>query len=358
MTIYYDNASTTPALPYMGDQFWGNPSSPHALGISAERKLAAARNTIAGILECEPSEVIFTSGGTESNNLALIGLAMATHRENFTFFAQPWEHPSVLQPLEHIKTQGLANVVIAPHSQWHSSGHCLVAISHVNHETGDINDMYTIAKQLKQCASRVIVAVDGVQGFCKHKIDLSGIDMYSFSAHKCHGPAGVGGLVLRNNIRIAPLLYGGGQENKVRPGTENVNGIRHMAEVAKALGHNDVTNVKSIIMELVSELPNVHVNAMTNNISPYILNMSFVGIKGEPFVHLLSEKGLYVSMGAACQSRKNTKSALEIMGFSRERAESAIRFSFSCLNTQEEAIAAKEIIKDCFKWLHGVARKT
>ena len=353
MTIYYDNASTTPPLPYASNQFFGNPSSPHALGISAERELSAARQTIASILECKPGEIVFTSGGTESNNLALIGLAMAVRRENFTFFAQPWEHPSVLQPLEYIKTQGLANVVLAPHSQWHSSGPCLGAISHVNHETGDINDVQAIAQSLKQGASRAIVFVDGVQGFCKHKIDLSYIDMYSFSAHKCHGPAGVGGLVLRNNIRIAPLLYGGGQENKVRPGTENVNGIRYMAEVARALGENDVAKVKSIIMELASELPNVHINAMTSNISPYILNMSFMGTKGEPFVHLLSEKGLYASMGAACQSRKNTKSALETMGFSKERAQSAIRLSFSCLNTPQEAIAAKEIIKDCFFWLRG-----
>ena len=356
MTIYYDNASTTPALPCACGQFWGNPSSPHALGISAERELAAARQTIAGSLECRPEEIIFTSGGTESNNLALIGTAMASRRKNFTFFAQPWEHPSVLQPLEYIKAQGLANVVLAPHGQWHSSGPCLAAISHVNHETGDINDVQDIAMSLKQNASHAIIFVDGVQGFCKHKIDLSSIDMYSFSAHKCHGPTGVGGLVLRNNIRITPLLYGGGQENKVRPGTENLTGIQHMAEVVKTLGENEVAKVKSIIMELASELPNVHINAMTSNVSPYILNMSFVGIKGEPFVHLLSEKGLYASMGAACQSRKNTKTALEIMGFSKERAQAAIRFSFSCLNTPEEAIAAKEIIKDCFFWLHGVDR--
>ena len=355
MKIYYDNASTTLTLPYSAE-FFGNPSSPHALGISAERELTTARQTIAGILECKPGEILFTSGGTESNNLALIGFAMAIRRENFTFFAQPWEHPSILQPLDYIKKQGLANVVLAPHSQWHSSGPCFAAISHVNHETGDINDVQNIAKSLKQNATRVIIMVDGVQGFCKHKIDFSNIDMYSFSAHKCHGPTGVGGLVLRNNLRIAPLLHGGGQENKLRPGTENVNGIRHMVKIAKTLTGipNGAEKVKSIIMELANELPNVYVNTMTNNDSSYILNMSFTGIKGEPFVHLLSEKGLYASMGAACQSRKNTKTALEIMGFSKERAQSAVRFSFSCLNTPEEAIAAKEIIKNSFKWLLSV----
>jgi len=149
-------------------------------------------------------------------------------------------------------------------------------------------------------------------------------------------------------------MHGGGQENKLRPGTENVAGIIHMAEAAKQAQGHDTAKVKSIIMELANELPNIHINALTDNVSPYILNMSFAGIKGEPLVHVLAGKGLYASMGAACQSRKNTKTALEVMGFSKERVASAIRFSFSYLNTAEEAAAAKKIIKNSFKWLLSV----
>lgn len=355
MKIYYDNASTTQTLPYSAE-FFGNPSSPHAMGIHAERELTEARQELSGILGCKPGELIFTSGGTESNNLALIGLTMANRREKHTFFAQPWEHPSILQPLNFIKSQGPADVILAPHREWQSSGPCVAAISHVNHETGDICDVHEIAERLKQSCPNAVVLVDGVQGFCKVPLNLSDVDMYSFSAHKCHGPAGVGGLVVRNGLRITPLMYGGGQENKLRPGTENVTGVLHMARAAKLLQNqeHEVTKVKSIISELADELPNVYINALTGHVSPYILNMSFTGIKGEPFVHLLSEKGLYASMGAACQSRKNTKTALEAMGFSKERAASAIRFSFSHLNTAEEAVAAKEIIKNNFKWLLSV----
>ena len=346
--IYYDNASTTPTLPFSNAEFFGNPSSPHGLGISAERKLTEARQDLASILGCRPGEIIFTSGGTESNNLALLGLALANRRQNHTYLAQPWEHPSILGPLNHIASQGLGNVILAPHREWNAAGPCVAAISHVNHETGDINDVQSIARQLKKSNSQAIVIVDGVQGFCKHAIDLRGIDMYSFSAHKCHGPAGAGGLVLRSGLRISPLMYGGGQENKLRPGTENVAGVLHMAEVAKLLYNREceVARVKATIAELASELPDVFVNSQ-DGASPYILNMSFTGVKGEPLVHLLSEKGLYASMGAACQSRKNTKTALEVMGFSKERAQSAVRFSFSHLNTVEEAVAAKEIIRDC-----------
>ena len=355
MEIYFDNAATTPPLQHTAESLLGNPSSPHAMGIAIERKLTIARATIAEILNCPHNEVIFTSGGTESNNLALIGFAMANRRKDVTCMAQPWEHPSILEPLKFIKAHGLANVLIAPYEAWHNcKAHIrLAAISHVNHETGDINDISAMAAALKKDNPHTVVLVDGVQGFCKEPANLSNIDMYSFSAHKCHGPTGTGGLMVRNNMRLVPLLYGGGQENKLRAGTENVSGIVHMADTAKLLrqnqagNHNHVAKIKLKLTELANELPNVTVNSQHHNSSPYILNMSFLGIKGEILVHLLSEKGIYVSMGAACRSRKNTKTALEAMSFAPEVANSAIRFSFSHLNTVEEANTAKQIIIDC-----------
>jgi len=364
MQIYFDNAATTRPLPYTNEYCFGNPSSPHEIGIATERKLCDARQDIAKILSCSPDEVFFTSGGTEANNLALIGFALANRRKDISFMAQPWEHPSILEPLKFIKEQGLADVLIAPYEKWTScrAKACLAAISHVNHETGDVNDISTMATVLKNNKPHVTFLVDGVQGFCKESASLSNVDMYTFSGHKCHGPSGVGGLAVKNKVRLVPLLYGGGQENKLRPGTENVHGIIHMANSAlqlwqsQAVNYKHIANIKSKLAELATTLPDVVINSRQDS-SPYILNMSFLGIKGEVLVHLLSEKGIFVSMGAACRSRKNTKTILETMGFSAEIASSAIRFSFSHLNTIEEATAAKEVIAECVTQMRRVLRR-
>jgi len=313
---------------------------------------------MAKILSCTPDEVTFTSGGTESNNLALIGHALASRRKDITFAAQPWEHPSVLEPLKYIKNQGLANVIIAPYMEWSNIEKNIVAtISQVNHETGDINDVPIIAAALKQNKKNVIVIVDGAQGFCKEELDLTNIDIYTFSGHKCHGPAGSGGLMVRNGVRLVPLQYGGEQECKLRPGTENVNGIVHMANSANLLwqnqkaNHTHVKTIKEKLAELEVELPYTVINSSGNDVSPYILNMSFLGVKGEVLVRLLAEKGVYTSMGAACHSRKNTKSVLSAMGFPAKNADSAIRLSFSHLNTIGEAVLAKAKIIECVKEL-------
>ena len=362
MNIYFDNAATTQPLPcpYL-DNFYANPSSPHLLGIEAERELANARGVIANILNCNPAEVTFTSGGTEANNLALLGYATANRHKNVTFIASPWEHPSVLEPLKFIQEQGLGTAVIMPVENYipPDNSSVFVAISHINHETGDINDIAGIAKRLKAISSNVVVLVDGVQGFCKEKPDLKDIDMLSLSAHKCHGPTGVGALMARKYVRMRPLLYGGGQENKLRPGTENLAGITHFAKVAaelykhQAAYHIHVTAVKAKLAELATDLPGVQINA-NKNTSPYILNLSFAGLKGETLVHILSKRGIHASMGAACQSRKKVTTTLEHMGFSADRASSAVRFSFSHLNTVEEAIAAKATIIECVNQMRKV----
>ena len=347
MNIYFDNAATTPALPFPVYKPMGNPSSPHKLGLKTERKLSNARDDIAKILNCLPSEIIFTSGGTEANNLALLGFALAHQRKNITFLTQTWEHPSIIEPLKFIKEQGLGNLIIAPHQDWtnFNAPTLFAAISHVNNETGDIYDVAAIAQELKARNPNTVVLVDGVQGFSKEPVNLTNIDMYSFSAHKCHGPTGIGGLMVKKNIRLTPLFHGGGQEHNIRSGTENIAGILHMTEVAKNIRPIN-PEVKSTLAELINELPDVCINQQTDTASDYILNISFLGARGEPLVHMLSEQGIYASMGAACRSRKNTKTTLESMGFSAERANSAVRFSFSHLNTIEEAKQAKEIIKD------------
>ena len=358
--IYFDNASTAPPLD-MGElmkacavtdgrfpnslssvegRAFGNPSSPHGLGIQAERAINSARAETAAILGCENSEIIFTSGGTESNNLAIIGFALANKRQGIDIFAEPWEHPSVLEPIKFAREMGYANL---------HDGARLVCLSHVNHETGDIQNISEIASNLKNEKTKTIIFVDGVQAFCKENLNLKNIDMYSFSGHKFHAGHGAGGLFVRKGIRLVPLLHGGGQEFSIRAGTENVNAITRMAETAKFLhslqtkSHAKTSAIKSELAKLTKLLPDCFINSRDDP-SPYILNLSFLGIKGETLVHALSEKGVYVSMGAACSTRKKQKSTLESMGFSANRAESAVRFSFSILNTREEAVIAKNLV--------------
>lgn len=362
--IYFDNSATTPPIipptwvpASPAPPILANPSSPHALGITAERALATARTTLASILGCTPAEVIFTSGGTESNSLGLIGYALAHHRKGLTFFAHPWEHPSILQPLKFIKDQGLAEVVITPDINIEEiatkSPYPVLAISHINNETGDINPIGQLGKNLKAQNPASIIIVDNAQGFCKEPLGLANVDMLTLSGHKCHGPTGVGALFLNSKVRIKPLMYGGGQEGGLRPGTENTGGVISMVQAVEKLHvkqvehHNHVATIKALIHSVVDDLPHTYVNCASPNTSPYILNLSFLGLKGEVLVHALSQKGLCVSMGAACQSRKKDKSVLEAMGFKKDRAESAIRFSFSHLNTLEEAAMAKKIIIGC-----------
>ena len=348
--IYFDNAATT--MPMHSSLVFHNPSSPHVLGIKSERALRDARNQIASALGSgtgqNQGDIIFTSGGTESNNLAILGFALAFAKQGVSLISTPYEHPSILAPIQHASDRGWAGGM--SDLKQIPQGNVLVSLSHVNHETGDINDVNKIGADIKQINPTAVIHIDGVQGLCKEAVCLDNIDMYSFSGHKCHGPMGVGGLWVRKGVRLTPLLHGGGQESGLRPGTENVSGIVQMAEAvsgqtkAMAVNYAHVTAIKNVLLSLQEELPDVCVNAMGANTSPYILNMSFMGVKGEILVHALSEKGICVSMGAACRSRKKGQPALEIMGFAPKIAESAIRFSFSALNTLEEAMLAREII--------------
>jgi len=359
--IYFDNASTT--QPIISPSAFYNPSSPHVLGIMAERALRGARLVIAAALNCSASEIIFTSGGTESNNHAILGYTLAHMKQGVSLISSPYEHPSILAPIQFARDKGWASShnskcpykcsdeLLIP------KGNILISISHVNHETGDIHDLSAISSAIKKQNPDAIIHVDGVQGFCKENICIDDVDIYTFSGHKCHGPTGVGGLWVKKGINLTPLLHGGGQESNKRSGTENISGIIQMAEAievltqTKEVNHAHVAAIKEIMVGLKDVLPDVYVNSLSSSVSPYILNISFLGVRGEVLVHALSEKGLYTSMGAACRSRKNAKPALSIMGFAQDIAESAIRFSFSHLNTVDEAKLARDIIIEQVKRL-------
>ena len=339
--IYFDNAASTPLCNAAKDvviQDFANPSSPHALGLESERLIKNAAKDIASILGVKSNELIFTSGGTESNNLGILGVALALKSAKGTSATikiryGKLEHPSVISPIKYLT--GLPGFEIVDNENEYAD---IICQSQVSSETGDI------FKVNKHPGS--ILFIDGAQAFCKMRPPTDA-DIYSFSGHKIHAPMGVGGLVIRSGIKIKPQTFGGGQQRELRAGTENVNGIVAMAEAAKYFiasdGDKRVRKINSVMQSLVEEIPNTYINQLTSETSPYILSLSFPGLRGETLTNLLSARGLYVSMGTACQSAKKDRILHSLIG--KERAESAIRLSFSYQNTEDEAHMAKEIIK-------------
>ena len=379
--IYFDNAATTPLCDAARKVLmldYGNPSSPHTFGLDAERAVKGAAKDIAEILSCSRQEIIFTSGGTEANNLGILGAAFALKSSRgrnrpLHILASNHEHPSVTGPLDYLAALDGFNVTYSDPFEF--KGHitedtALICITQVSSETGDVFDLreldWQLERRLEQGLERklgfrdAILFVDGAQGFCKGYPPLDA-DIYSFSGHKIHGPMGVGGLMVKKGLRLQPMMYGGGQQEGKRPGTENVPGILAMAEAAKkavdsSINSRAVEKIKGILMELANEIPNSYVNHTSKEVSPYILNLSFVGVNGEILTSLLSSRGVYVSMGTACRNT-HKDSALKNLGISQERAASAIRLSFSYMNTEEEAYRAKGIIKECVNELRKMNRR-
>jgi cysteine desulfurase len=310
------------------------------MGRDAERTVETARATLAGLLQCLPAEIIFTGGGTEANNLAILGYAAANKRVGVRIACEPWLHPSVVEPSAQVHNP---------------SGEAALQIySHTCHETGGLQ-----SPQIE--GDKNTIFIDGAQGFTKEPLPAH-YDMYSISAHKFHGPSGVGALVVRGGTRILPIMFGGGQERGLRAGSLNVQGICEMVQAAATAHENMVANrahvqeIRDTIASLSHELANVTVNTTSENTSPYILNMSFVGIRGEIMVHQLSERGIYASTGAACRSRGKNVPALQLMGFAPDIADSAVRFSFSAQNTADEARAARQVIRESVEKLRRILR--
>ena len=346
--IYFDNAATTKQIFYKQLEHPVNPSSPHMLGILSERLLKESREKLADVLDVNPNEIYFTSGGTESNNIALQGFVNANIRKKPIIGIAPGLHPSVIEPIKWLESKGMCTVCILD-----ETAHIdLACINHVNQETGDIFDIKSINPNAK-------IFVDGAQGFAKENIKLNNIDIYSFSGHKIHAPLGVGGLVIKKGTRILPLVLGGGQESGLRSGTENLPGIAGLAEAAtylfenKIKFHANVSEINKELKELADILPKTYINS-SDNASPYILNISFLGIKPEVLVHMLSQENIYISTGSACKSKKKSKTILEEMGFSKELANTAVRFSFSHLNNIQEARTVKSIIIKAVQTLRGI----
>ncbi len=373
--IYFDNAATTAPTPqiieraaaFMGD-FYGNPASGHAFGIAAARELKRAKEVLAELLRVQPDEIIMTSGGTEANNLAILGTVMSRKRTQDHVILGKTEHPSVLSLAELLTNEGFTVTYAELDQDGKVDGEslfngvtektALVSIMHVNNETGMINNIDGLARLVKKKNANTVFHSDGVQGFCKERLSLSNIDLYSMSGHKVHCIKGVGALYKRKQVRIRPLLHGGGQQQDIRPGTENTLGTVLMAEAAQDMfssmadNRRSVKVVKDILATAAQMIPDVYINGSIDGDSPYILNMSIMGVRGEVLMNALSAKAVYVSTGAACKTAggRGGKSAgykvLEIMGYSKQRADAALRFSFSHLNTTEQAHEALEILRE------------
>ena len=383
MEIYLDNAATTRVSPQAAETVknimcaeFGNPSSMHLMGTQAERLVRASAKKIADILKAKEKEIFFTSGGTESNNWALVGAMRANKRNGNRIVTSKIEHASVSATMDFLSEQGYDVVRIGTDKNGVidlnelesvvDDNTVLVSIMAVNNEIGTLQPLEEIGRIIKKKNPKVIFHSDAIQAFGKIKLNPRrlGVDMLSVSGHKIHAPKGIGFLYVSEKIRISPLIYGGGQQNGMRSGTDNVPGIAALAQAAEDAYSNideiseKMYALRSRLIEGLSSIDDVVINSPDNSLSaPHIVNASFLGIRSEVMLHSLEEKGVYVSAGSACSSHKRALSpTLLAIGCDKERAESAIRFSF-CDETSEneidEAIAA---IRDLVPMLRRYVR--
>lgn len=353
--IYFDNSATTPPAPqvidavtdYMKNSF-GNPSSRHALGLEAEKIVSEARKRVASALFVTADEVYFTSGGTQSDNIAILGGANIKKGKRIVTTAI--EHPAVLRTMEHLETMGFEVVKVAPQKDGSikftdiadaiTPDTCLVSIMHVNNETGAVLPVEKIGAVLKRIAPRALFHVDAVQSFghIPFKPSAWGIDLASVSSHKIHGPKGIGALYIRKGVSIKPSVFGGGQEKNICSGTENVGAITGFGTACTLIDYKEaesVLKIKNYLFDNLLKIEGAIHNGGSLNESPYILNISFGDIRSEIMLNALSNEGIYVSSGSACASGAHTSHVLKEMN--APKSDSAIRFSLSRYNTMEEA---------------------
>lgn len=365
--IYFDNGSTTRVSDVVADKMYallktqfGNPSSLHSLGFQAEKELTASRKIIAAALGVGAEEIYFTSGGTEANNTAVIGTAMAYRSRGTHLITMSIEHPSVTDSFKYLESKGFQVTYLPVDEKGYvniqqlknaiTDKTTLVSIMYVNNEVGTVQNIEEIARVIKETKKDCYFHVDCVQAFCKHKIPIKNVDLISVSSHKIHGPKGVGALYVRNGVRCESLHFGGGQEKGFRPGTENIAGIVGFACAVENSGNltekaERVQRVKNTLLEGVMSLENVFVNGDLEKGSPYILNLSFQDVRGEVLLHALEDKEIYVATGSACSSKLKKKQ--KIVDFLvAGRGENAVRFSFCEENTTEQAEKVVQALKE------------
>ena len=370
MEAYFDNAATTRVAPEVQDIIkqvmdvdYGNPSSRHQKGVDAGQYIKEAQEIIAKTLKVDAKEILFTSGGTESNNLALIGAALANQRQGRHIISTRIEHASVYNPLLFLQEQGYeitflpvdANGIVDMEAleQAIRTDTILVSTMLVNNEIGAIEPVEAIGKLVKSKNPNTLFHVDAIQAYGKMKISPKRckIDMLSVSGHKIHGPKGIGFLYIRDKVKLKPIIYGGGQQHDLRSGTENVPGIAGLGQAAKLIYTNhtekmeQLRQVKDTFIQGVEQLEGIQNHSGE---APHIASISFQGVqRGEVLLHALEARGVYCSSGSACSSNHPAISGtLKAIGLEEDLLNATLRFSFSVHSTVEEAEYAVQVIAE------------
>lgn len=363
MEIYLDNSATTKAYPEVAELVadimlhdYGNASSMHQKGVDAEKYLKYSKSVIAGIMKVKEKEIYFTSGGTESDNWALMGAAFANQRSGKHLITTQIEHPAVLRTMDHLKELGFEVTYLSVDEYGHISleelkravrpDTILVSIMFVNNEVGAIQPIDEAGEIIKSINPRTLFHVDAVQGFGKLRLlpKKWKIDMVSVSGHKIHGPKGTGFLYIDEKVKIKPIIYGGGQQNGYRSGTENIPGVAGLGKASELIykdlveDTNRLYELKKRLVDGLLKIDRVKINGPQDETgAPHIVSASIAGIRSEVMLHSLEDKGIYVSAGSACASHKHTVSdTLNAMKLSTDLMDSTIRFSLSVFTTQEE----------------------
>lgn len=372
--IYLDNAATTQPLDQVIEamvcamkESYGNPSSLHKKGMEAETKMKQATQFFTTALGVAPEELIYTSGGTESNNLAIIGAAMAHKRVGRRVITSAIEHASVKEVFDYLGSEGFEVVVIPVDDKGQIIMECLeeaindetilVSIMHVNNEIGTIQDVEKIGKLIKKKNPKTLFHVDAIQSFTKVALPIKSgqIDLLSISGHKFYGPKGVGLLYKNKGARILNLVHGGGQQKNLRSGTENVPGIVGMHTAAQCMltdgeAHRKHLRACKIYLgtQILEQIADTHVNGPDlEEGAPHILNIGFKDVRAEVLLHALEQEGIFVSSGSACSSNKVVKEGtLVALGLPKHHLDNAIRFSFGVHTTKEDLDQTIKVLKD------------
>ena len=384
MEVYLDNSATTRCFDEAARlmykimcEDYGNPSSLHHKGVEAEKYLRYARETLAGLMKVNDKEILFTSGGTESDNIALIGAAMANHRRGRHLITTVIEHPAILQTMAYLENQGFEVTYLPVDGQGRISltdlekairpDTILVSIMHTNNEIGSVQPIGEAGALIKKINPGTLFHVDAVQGFGKCRIYPSRmhVDMLSVSAHKIHGPKGVGFLYLKDGAKVSPIMYGGGQQKGMRSGTENVPGIAGMAKAAELVYEHleqDVDRMyglRQMLIDGAEGIEQTRINGCPGREgAAHIISLSVRGVRSEVLLHALEEKGIYVSAGSACSSNKPQASAtLRAIGVDKDLLDATVRFSISVFTTEEEIQYTIQVLKETVPMLRRYTRR-
>ena len=381
--IYLDNSATTRVFPEVAElmsriylEDYGNPSSMHHKGVEAEKYIRSARQTLAGILRVQPGNLVFTSCGTEGDNMAIIGCALAGRRSGRHLVTTSIEHPAVLESMKYLESQGFEVTILPVDRQGLvdpadvaaavREDTVLVSVMHTNNEIGTVQPLEEIGAAIKEKNPRTLFHVDAVQGFGKARIypKRMKIDLLTVSGHKIHAAKGTGFLYIADKVRIQNILFGGGQQKGLRSGTENTAGAAGMALAAKMLYDSfdadteRLYELRDAFISRITRIPEVRINGKTDRSgAPHIISLTVPGVRAEVLLHALEDKGIYVSAGSACASnRPHVSGTLTAIGLEKEYLDSTIRISMSVMTTRGDMEAAAAALEEIVPFLRRYTR--